>query len=119
MLAPIPPVPLPPTRPIPTQAPSVNSDSEAHRARRVQELLGHPELPDLFKEVVRIWKALPPKRIKQIRSDKQIAKRRPQTLQRVSYVRTSARAQAESRRIRIAEEVATLAQKRYQTLLIC
>src|SRR5579859_6085003 len=96
MFAPIPPVPLPP--------------------RRVQELLEHPELPSLFREAVRIWKALPPKGNKQVRSNEQLAKRRPQRLQRISYVRTSARAEAQSRRIRSAEEVAALARKRYNFL---
>src|SRR5579859_6479021 len=96
MFAPIPPVPLPP--------------------RRVQELLEHPELPSLFREAVRIWKALPPKGNKQVRSNEQLAKRRTQRLQRISYVRTSARAEAQSQRIQSAEEVAASARKRYNFL---
>src|SRR5579859_4958947 len=61
MFAPIPPVPLPRTWSIPIPAQLADSDSEAYQAQRVQGLLEHPDLPNLFREAVRVWKALPPK----------------------------------------------------------
>src|SRR5579859_5175835 len=135
--APIPPVPLPPARPIQAPARPVSPDPEtSRRIQRVQEVIHHPELRGLFREAVRIFQALPPKTLPlktwkprkdervrvrndqriRVRSNEQIAKRRTQRLQRKSYVRTSARAEAVSRRIRTAGEVAALAQKRYNFL---
>src|SRR5579859_3421612 len=117
--APIPPVPLPPEQPIQAPARPASLDPEiSGQVQRVQELIHHPELPGLFREAVRIFQALPQKPWKdpRIRSNVQLAKRRMQRLQRISYVRTSARVEAESRRIRTAREVAALAQKRYNFL---
>src|SRR5579859_4017145 len=117
--APIPPVPLPPAQPIQAPASPVSPDPEtSRRVQRVQELIHNPELPGLFREAVRIFQALPqkPRKDQRVRSNEQIAKRRTQRLQRKSYVRTSARAEAQSRWIRSAEDVAALARKRYNFL---
>src|SRR5579859_5497442 len=116
--APIPPVPLPPAQPIQAPASPASPDPETERRRRVQELIHNPEFPSLFREAVRIFQALPqkPRKDQRVRSNEQIAKRRTQRLQRKSYVRTSARAEAQSRWIRSAEDVAALARKRYNFL---
>jgi hypothetical protein len=106
------------------------------KAQRLQDMLlaRRPEIEAAIREAVQIVRALesaqtslPKKRkprkdnrvrvreyVPQVRSEQQLAKRRRQRLQRISYVRTSARAEKESRRIRDAREVASLAQKRYQ-----
>src|SRR5579859_1525593 len=124
--APIPPVPLLLAQPIQVPPHPDSSDPEtSRRDQQVQELLRHPEFPGLFREAVRRFQALPLKKRKpqkprmdqaRVRSNDQIAKRRTQRLQCKSYVRTSARADAELRRIRTAVEVAALAQKRYNLL---
>lgn len=134
--APIPPVPLPPLQPgVQVPAHPVSPDPEISRqVQRVQELLRHPELPGLFREAVQRFQALHPtqqtlqtrqkdQRVR-VRSNVQLAKRRIPRLQRLSYVRMSARAEAEAGRIRSARDVAALAQKRYHFLftnsgLIC
>src|SRR5579859_7634816 len=128
MFAPIPPVPLPPAQPIQAPAHPVSPDPETERRQRVQEFIRHPEFLSLFREAVRRFHALPPKTLPsrtrkprkdqrvRVRSNDQVAKRLTQRLQRKSYIRTSARAEAESRRIRTAGEVAALAQKRYNFL---
>jgi hypothetical protein len=85
--APIPPVPLPPTpapaRPV--QVRPISPDPEtAHRDHRIQEFVRRPEFPELFREAVRRFRALPPKKrkprkpVQQIRSNAQLAKRRMQ-----------------------------------------
>src|SRR5579859_5100339 len=117
--APIPPVPLPPPQPIQASARPASPDPEtSQQVQWVQELIHHPELPGLFREAVRIFQALPqkPRKDQRIRSNVQLAKCHMQRLQCISYVRTSARVEAESRWIRTAREVAALAQKRYNFL---
>jgi hypothetical protein len=104
-------------------------DPQAIVSQRIQELIHRPEFPDLIREAIGIVQALPPKRpnsvqkarkrrkprtVQQVRLKEQIAKHRTQTLQRVSYVRASARAEAELRRKRNAGDVAALAHKRYK-----
>jgi hypothetical protein len=130
--APIPPVPLPPTNPR-TDLGFVNPDLERSRqAERIQQFIHRPDFPLLFNEAVRRFQALenqkrenPQKdrRVLRVRSNVQLARRREQRLQRLSYVRSSARAETQLRRIQNAKEVAKLAHKRYNTfgnnLLIC
>jgi hypothetical protein len=94
-----------------------------NKAQRIQELVSRPEFSDLVREAIRVVQALPPQKRKQQkprgpRSDEQIAKRHMQMLQRKSYVRASARAEAELRQKRTTGDVAALAQKRYKLLLI-
>jgi hypothetical protein len=135
MFAPISTVPLPPAHPAqvlvspdpvpPTQLTQVpvSPDPDPDTLRQVQELLHRSEFPSLFNEAVRRFQALPPKRLQPLkprtsrndrlrnRSSEQLAKRRTQRLQCKSYVHTSARAEAGSRRIRSTREVTALAKR--------
>src|SRR5579859_7919451 len=117
--APIPPERLPPAQPIQAPARPASPDPEtSQQVQRVQELIHHPKLLGLFREAVRIFQALPqkPRKDQLIQSNIQLTKCCMQRLQRISYICTSARVEAESRRIRTAREVAALAQKRYNFL---
>jgi hypothetical protein len=110
-----------------------------NKAQRIQELAQRPEFEAVVRETIQTLLpsfplALPPrvstpKRRKQQkprgprkdqrvreRSNEQIAKRHTQMLQRKSYVRASARAEAELKQKRTGGDVVALAMKRYKIL---
>jgi hypothetical protein len=96
---------------------------DAETFRRAKELMQHPLFPSLIREAIERVQALqlqpqasiPTKRkAPRSRSDEQVLKRRMQNNQHIFDRRESENSNMESLRLRSAEEVSTLAQKRYQ-----
>jgi hypothetical protein len=88
---------------------------DSRRRLRAEELVRRPEFEHLIRKTIQTMCAALPKRLNvpRVRSDKQLAKRRTQRLQRQSYVRASPRAKSESRHKQNVGDFAALAQKRY------
>jgi hypothetical protein len=95
---------------------------DAETLQRARDLMQHPLFPSLMREAAERVRALqlepqastPAKRkAPQSRSDKQVLKRRLQNNQHIFDRRETEKSKVESLRSRSAEEVSTLALKRY------
>jgi hypothetical protein len=102
--------------------PTAHRQPDPETLQRARELIQHPLFPSLIRETVERVTALQLKNPVSIpakrkappsRSDEQIAKRRMDSAERMSDLRAAKKAHVQSLRVRSAEDVLTLAHKRY------